>query len=97
MDLFKYVNIALIISILLNLVNSTIWIKNVRLQGLVAIQAGQECLSKLTKIYFHNGDISRPKNIVVTYTYNISQPGSEIQQRYLTWLHHSIAKGDIDG
>lgn len=83
--------------ILLNTVKSSIWIKNVRLQGLVAVEAGENCLAELTKIYFYNEDVSRPKNLVITYTYNISMPGSEIQQKYLTWIHRSILKGDIDG
>lgn len=81
----------------IQVVQSTIWIKNVRLQGLAAATAGKECLATLTKAYFYSEDSTRPKNIVVTYSYNISLPGSEIQQRYLTWLHHSIVKGEIDG
>lgn len=96
---FKHIRLLVIYVSLaqIQVVYSTIWIKNLRLQGLAAATAGKECLATLTKGYFYSENSTRPKNIVVTYTYNISLPASEIQQRYLTWLHHSIVKGEIDG
>lgn len=76
--------------------NSTIWIKNVKFQSARAAFIGCECLTVMTKHYFSDPDIPRTKNLVMSYTNGMTSPAIEIQQRYLIWLHHSIANGSME-
>lgn len=78
-----------------NLANCSIWIKNVKSFGPSSTLAGTKCLTTLTRYYFQEPESKRVKNLVMSYTRNMSTPAENIQRMYLSWIHHALASGNL--
>lgn len=63
----------------INLVYASIWIKNIKSFGPAATIAGTRCLTTLTQYYFKSPMLARTKNLVMSYTRNMSPPAENIQ------------------
>lgn len=97
MQSFLYYSVAiLIVFSSFNSANASIWIKNIKAYGPTAAAHGVQCLSTMTKYYLKEPTLSRTRNLVVSYTQNLSVPADNLQRLYLKWIHRAISSGEVD-
>lgn len=75
---------------------STIWIKNIKSYGPSTAHFGAKCLSTMSKFYLKDQSSPRARNLVVSYTRNLTIPADNIQRLFLKWIHEAIVRGEID-
>lgn len=88
--------LVIFLSLNLNASDASIWIKNVKAYGPTAAAHGVKCLSIMTKYYLKKPQLSRTRNLVVSYTRNLSIPADNVQLLYLKWIHGAILNGEMD-
>lgn len=76
--------------------HASIWIKNVKSYGPSAAIIGADCLSTLTKFYLKDPSLTRSRNLVISYSQNLTVPADNIQRLFLQWIHEAIVRGEVD-
>lgn len=87
--------LGIILLLLLDKLQASIWIKDVKSYGPSQATNGVECLSAMSKLYFKDSSLSRDKILVVSFTQNLSIPADNIQKSYLRWVHEAFLNGEM--
>lgn len=85
-----------LLSFLINLASTSIWIDNMRSKDETAVLSGRKCLSKISKYFFRNPEITRTRNLAIFHSGNLTRPASDIESEFLLWLHRAIAFGKFE-
>lgn len=73
---------------------ATTFVREPNSRGPSAVQAGFECLMRVTRSYFNSTQVSRTRNMVIMHSSNLSAPAADIEIMFLARMHAFIASNN---
>lgn len=75
----------------------TTFVREPNSRGPNAVQAGLDCLLRVTRSYFNSTSISRTRNMGIMHSAQMSAPAADIEIRFLSEMHAVIASDSWKG